>query len=265
MALAHSAVGAAGTHTTGTNAATFPYSSPAKGTVVLLLTETKPETLSVTRVQSLTITGRDFTEIGPVGGFTGGTGSAGADTGPVRVQAWLDIADGLESTGNVVATLSASVANSSVNGRVVQATRSAGATISANATGGSDNTAASSWSVTMAANPGITAADLLYTFGGAPTDTLPTFGASAISATGAVFTQAFVANPTSASGNDTGGRIESWTITGTATAVATHTIALTGTTTNWAGAEILVRLREVRPAPPPRIYPPYSVIRTSTR
>jgi hypothetical protein len=123
--------------------------------------------------------------------------------------------------------------------------------------GGTDTTTGTAWSVTFGSNPGIQAGDVCITALAIPTATLPTFASSALAATGATFTGTFLADPTAAVGNSGGGHVESWTVTGTATAAAVHTITLSGTTTNAAGGEAIIRLRELSPellTPTPRYY-----------
>jgi hypothetical protein len=158
-------------------------------------------------------------------------------------------------SGSLTVTVTTAT-NSAIWGRIVFVP-SGGGPMSLAGAGGTDTTTGTAWSVTFGSNPGIQAGDMCITALAIPTATLPTFASSALAATGATFTGTFLADPTAAVGNSGGGHVESWTVTGTATAAAVHTITLSGTTTNAAGGEAIIRLRELSPellTPTPRYY-----------
>ena len=89
--------------------------------------------------------------------YSGGAGSAGADTGTVYITYYVKIATGSE-TGNVSVTLTS--ANTCI-GRIFRFSKAATATWAYACAGGSDNSAGTAWSVTAGSDPGVTANDLL--------------------------------------------------------------------------------------------------------
>lgn len=182
-----------------------------------------------------------------LGTGTGGTGTYAADVGPCRVQAFGTVAVGAE-TGSQTVTITGSsggTTGTAAWGLMLCYRNATGSWLVASAFG-ADNTAASSWSVTFSSDPGIASGDHLVLGLVAPTDTLPTFGAESVTAAGATIAAVTaVQNPASTTGRDIGGRVIRTNATaGTSTAAPVHTIALSGTTTNYAGPEVAVRLRE---------------------
>jgi hypothetical protein len=240
VALGTPVIGAASTFTAGGTSLTVPYATITGAGALVLLVGTHPETVTVTTPAGWTA---------PSGASaSGGAGTFGLNTGPTQAVAFVKDAAG--ETGSLTVTVSAAT-SSGVWGRIIFIP-SGGGTLDYTATGGVDSTTGTAWSVTFGANPGMTAGDRLITGLVFPTATLPTFASSAITAAGGTFTEAFLNNPT-AGGNGAGGRVESWTLTGTATAAPVHTITLSGTTTNDAGAEVLIRVRELPPTSLPEL------------
>jgi len=181
------------------------------------------------------------------GNVAGGTGSFGTDTGQTSVKAWSKRAQPSD-TGNLVITLSAS-ASSTCWVRIFYLTYTA-ADIAVALANETDATAASSWATTSPAPLNLAPGDFILNGIAAPTDTLPTFGAESFTMAGVTFgTLNIIDNPVNTAGNDIGGHIVSTTVnTGTVNLAITHNITLTGTTTNWAGCGLYVRLREVAAA-----------------
>jgi len=118
----------------------------------------------------------------------GGTGTAGAGTGPVKVTVFRKNADadGTEN-GTTLTNLVANPAGSSLVHVSLFGVRraTAGSTFQLASSSGSDTTAGASFSVTAAADPGITLDDLVLAFAGWDVATASSGSAETISATGA--------------------------------------------------------------------------------
>lgn len=184
-----------------------------------------------------------------LGSTTGGTGTLGIDTGPMRVDVFTREADGsaLDNTGAITVT------GNSVSAAQVHVFRKTGAAWDIGYTGAADTTTGTSFSAVMPVNPGLTVGDILLAVGVIPTDvTTPSqFSAESVSATGmTTVTLTEIVEWDTASGEDMGGWVGWGSVaTGTATDVPTVTSTAGGTTTNVAGPIALIRLREVSPTP----------------
>jgi MSHA biogenesis protein MshQ len=178
---------------------------------------------------------------------SGGLGSAGVDSGQVYNTIFVKEALGNES-GNLAVTVTS--ANTSM-ARMFRYTKTAGTTWDYAATNGSDNSAGTSWSVTGAANPGITPGDVLI-IGSSLNGNRVSNWTESIFATGATFGAVTERNDsTSATGDDMGLIVSEHTVTaGTASAAPVFT--MTGASgsanaTSPTGASAILRIREVVP------------------
>lgn len=173
---------------------------------------------------------------------SGGSGSNGIDTGNVYATIMVKIATGSESgslTVNIASGDSA-VAN------MVLYRKAADKSWEYVCTNGSDNSAGTSWSVTGAANPGITAGDRMFTCSGINTDSYM-FSSHALAASGVTFGAVLADGSGTNLGQDCFCTLTDHVVSsGTASAAPTFTMSASGTTTNNpAGATVIMRMREV--------------------
>jgi hypothetical protein len=181
----------------------------------------------------------------PLDDRTGGTGVLGNDTGQLRLARYWKQADGTE-TGNLTVDTTPATVDVQM-GVICRYTKAAGATWSLAASGGSDSTTGTDWSVTAATNPGITAGDLLEVVLAWPTDATRTWTAEVLAATGATISGLMVplTSGLTALGADMAVRAHLYQCTaGPATAAPVYT-ATVNSATNIAGPTSVVRLREV--------------------
>jgi hypothetical protein len=174
-----------GTSTASTSTAVIPY--PASG----VLAGDIPILIVVSKASSGT--GEPPTIADPTG-FTklfeawGGTGTAGIDTGPVKLSVWRKTtdADGSENgtSVSVVNPANSSMVYGNIHG-VQRAT--SGSTVVTGFASGSDVIADTAWSVTCGSDPGIQANDLLLWLAGGSVSPTSTFSVEAITATGCTF------------------------------------------------------------------------------
>lgn len=118
----------------------------------------------------------------------GGTGTAGTDTGPVKVTVWRKTtdADGSEN-GTSVSVVNPS-GSSMVYGNIHGIQRATpGSTVVTAFASGQDAVADTSWSVTCGSDPGIQTDDLLLWLAGGCVNPTSTFTVEAITATGCTF------------------------------------------------------------------------------
>lgn len=223
----------------GTSVApTYPASIVSTDQLVLILGQ-KPSTAnSGTATTPSGWTLRE--ELTAAGGY-GTTLAADSGNTNLRIYTKNTVAGG--ESGTVPVTL----ATNNVSWAFILRVPTGGGTISYGSSDGQDTTAGSV-SVTLAANPGLTAGDIAIWAMCIPTDvTTPSqFSAHAISAAGATFaTPTEINEPDSGNGNDIGG-FAAWTTvsSGTATAAPTITATAGGTTTNVRGPLALLRMRE---------------------
>jgi MSHA biogenesis protein MshQ len=177
----------------------------------------------------------------------GGLGSAGADSGAIYNTIFVKEALGNES-GNLAVTVSS--ANTSM-ARMFRYTKAAGTSWDFAATNGSDNTAGTTWSVTGAANPGITSGDVLIV-GSSLNGNRVSSWTESVSATGATFGAVTERNDsTSSTGDDMGLIVSEHPVTaGTASAAPVFTMTGSSGTANAnspTGASVILRIREVPP------------------
>jgi len=130
-------------------------------------------------------------------------------------------------------------------------TKAAGTTWDYAATNGSDNSAGTTWSVTGAANPGITSGDVLI-IGTSLNGNRVTGWTESVSATGATFgTTAERNDSTSSTGDDMGLIVSEHPVTaGTASAAPVFTMtgaSGSANSTSPTGASVMLRIREVPP------------------
>lgn len=179
----------------------------------------------------------------PLGEITNGTNITTADTGSVKMAAFV-LEAGAALSGSL--TVDIATANSSW-ASIVRVTKAANTYYDAALATGTDTTAGTTWSVAFGSNPGITSGDLLILGGVWSTDAANTVSASAFSATSATFSALVGAgdqNPLITTNNDLGGNTNHFSCTaGTASANGTWTATHTNATNN-SGSAVLVRLRE---------------------
>lgn len=192
----------------------------------------------------------------------GGTGASGLDTGHVYTTVFTKIADGTES-GSLTVTITGG--NSAV-GRIARYFSNGGGRLAFSATAGSDNTAGTGWSVTGAANPGISAGNLIVAVSGVNTDGR-SFSAEAVTATGCTFDTAVEDMDAGSTAGDDVRLIISrhFCMTGPASAAPVFTMTASGSdaATEPAGATVLLVLRE-HPSPAP-VALPWSGLDASAR
>jgi hypothetical protein len=205
---------------------------------LVLVVGMKPSTAN-----SGTVTRADWTLRGSLTAAGGYGTTLGADTGNTNL--WIFTKNTV--TGSESGTLAVTLATNNVSWAFIVRIPTGGGAVSYGSSSGGDTTAGNV-SVTLSANPGLTAGDLALWAMCIPTDiTTPTqFSAHAITAAGATFATATEINePDSGTGNDIGG-FSAWTTvsSGTASAAPTVTATAGGTTTNVRGPLVLVRFRE---------------------
>lgn len=173
--------------------------------------------------------------------FSGGGGTEGLDAGPIRVTllgrkktaAWSAM-PAITITGGTSAMAQAFRYTNSTSYWDIASTTA------------EDTTAATTWSGTGAADPGLTAGDMVLVFAGATSDT-PTWSAQAVTATGvsAWGTVAERSEPKTTQGNDIGGYVSQHPVnTGTSSAAPVAS-ATASTGTGATGSMIILRLREI--------------------
>ncbi|MDP1665305.1 MAG: hypothetical protein Q8L79_09270 [Methylobacter sp.] len=176
---------------------------------------------------------------------SGGLGSAGGDSGQVYSTIFVKEALGTES-GNLAVTVTS--ANTSM-ARMFRYTKTAGTTWNYAATNGSDNSAGTTWSVTGAANPGITFGDVLIV-GTSLNGNRVTNWTESVSATGATFGTTAERNDSNSNTGDDMALIVSEHSVTAGTASAAPVFTMTGSsgsanTNSPTGASVILRVREV--------------------
>lgn len=176
---------------------------------------------------------------------SGSSGSNGIDTGACYCTIYVKEATGSES-GNLTVTITSG--NSAV-GRMFRYTKDGAKDWEWVLTNGSDNTAGTSWSVTGAADPGITGGDVCVVGSGINSDNY-TYTSQALSATGVTFGTASERQDSGTStGQDCCLVVSDHLVTsGTSSAAPVYTMTASSSATNSpAGASVIMRLREVDP------------------
>ena len=205
------------------------------GDLLVLLVGTKPDTTPAT-----TPTG--WTSLGAV---SGGTGTTGIDTGPMRVGVFWKIASSANETPGAVTVTGNNVSAAQIFAWSI----GAGNSVDVVMTGAADTTTGTAFTATMPVDPGLTVNDELLVVGVIPTDvTTPAqFTAETVSAPGiTTVTLTELIEWDTASGSDMGGFVARGpVVTGTSTGAPTISATAAGTTTNVAGPLALVRIREV--------------------
>ncbi len=176
---------------------------------------------------------------------SGGIGTTGLDTGLIYASVYVREAEGWEDS--VVFSVDVPTANGS-EGQIVRYTKGNGKKWDLAATNGSDNTGSSNtWSVTGAADPGITAGDMVVVVSAVNTD-LYNYSAQAITATGLTMgTQAERVETASTGGDDMELVMSDHAVSsGTASTAPTFTMTSSANSaTAPGGASIILRLRQV--------------------
>lgn len=203
--------------------------------LVLIEVKNKPDTATPSTPAGWTL----------VGTVAGGTGSVGADTGPVRQTVFSRVKDAGWSSMPAITVTGASASTA----QAFSYSATTGLWDVA-ATSGADTTTGAAWSVTGATNPGIEPADLMFVASAIPTDvTTPAqFTAELITATGvsAWGTMSELSEPETTTGNQVAGfNFHRPVTTGTATAPPVVTATVAATNTNVAGVSLIVRMREI--------------------
>ncbi len=209
---------------------------------LLLTVGTKPDTTPATAPAGWT----------SLGSATGGAGTTGIDTGPMRVGLFYRIADGSASdtTGAITIT------GNNVSAAQVHVFRNATGYWDFAGVGAADTAGGITFTATMPSNPDMTVGDMLFAIGVTPTDAYTGGTAGAIyssenvTATGMTTVNLTeITEWTTSSGQDMGGWLAYGpVVTGTATAAPVVTATASGTaaqSANVAGPIYLVRLREL--------------------
>lgn len=208
--------------------------------LLILTIGTKPDTTPATTPAGWTL----------LGAVSGGTGTTGIDTGPMRVGIFYRVAS---STGTADDPGAITITGNNVSAAQIHAFRKTNALAAWElaGTGAADTTTGTPFSAVMPLNPGLTVGDMLMGIGVIPTDvTTPAqFTAETVAATGmTTVTLTEIVEWDTATGQDMGGWIGYGpVVTGTATAAPTVSATAAGTTTNVAGPIYLVRMREITP------------------
>lgn len=144
------AFGSSGAVATGTTALAVPHPAgiAANDLLVLVVGNKHPPNGPTTPAGWILVTN---------GQGSGGLGTNGADRGPVFSTIFVKVALGTE-TGNLAITLTSAVG---AIGRMFRYTKTSASAWDYAATNGADGTAGTAWSVTGAANPGISIDDLI--------------------------------------------------------------------------------------------------------
>ncbi|HEY7708504.1 MAG TPA: hypothetical protein VIG57_00550, partial [Candidatus Entotheonella sp.] len=170
---------------------------------------------------------------------SGGSGAAGSDSGNVYATVFTKEAVGTES-----GTLAVSIpsGNSSV-GIMISIEKRAGSAWSVAATGGSDSTADTTWSVTGSADPGIQAGDSVFVVSASHRDDR-SYSAETLTAAGVTFsTQAEVLESSTTNGDDCELIISSHAVaSGSSSAAPVYTMTVG---TGAAGASVILRVRQL--------------------
>ena len=207
------------------------------GDMLILTVGTKPDTTPATAPAGWTL----------LGAVSGGTGTTGIDTGPMRVGIFYRIADGTaaDTTGAITIT------GNNVSAAQVHVFQKTGTVWDIAGVGAADTTTGTPFSAVMPSNPGMTVGDMLFAIGVIPTDVgaAAQFSAETVAATGmTTVSLTEITEWSTATGQDMGGWLARGNVvTGTATAAPTVSATAGGTTTNVAGPIYLVRLREITP------------------
>lgn len=205
------------------------------GDMLLLVIGTKPDTAPATPPAGWTT----------LGTASGGTGSTGRSSGPVRVGVFYRIADGtsLDDVGSI------SIPNNSVSTAQIHVFRMASATSTWDfaGVGAADTTANTTFTAVMPSNPGLTVGDALLAVGITPI-AATTYTNETVSATGmttVTLTEVAELGATASGNNQIGGWVARGTVV-TGTSTGNPTISSTASSsTSAAGPLFLVRLREV--------------------
>lgn len=220
------------------------YPSPVSANdLLVLIVGMKPSTANSGSVT----TPPGWTADGSLTGAGGYGTTLDRDTGNTNIFAFYRVATGTE-TGS----LSVAIATNNVSwAQIYRFTNATGSWSVAGATG--SDTTAGNVSITMSANPGVTAGDYILGAMVIPTDvTTPSqFSSEALSQTGVTFsTPVEISEPDTNAGNDIGGVTYYATATaGTASGAPTFTATAGGNTTNVRGPGIFIRIREANTAP----------------
>jgi hypothetical protein len=223
---------------TSTVAPTSP--SHQVGDILILTIGTKPDTAGAPSLTGYT----------SITAGTGGQGSSGIDTGPMRGSVWYRIAT---STGATDDPGTISIASNNVSGAQIHVFRPSNTTdtIDIVGTNASDTTTGTAFTATMPTDIGLTVNDMLVGFGVVPTDVGggTQFSAETVAAAGmTTVTLTEITEWASSTGQDMGAWIARGpVVTGTSAGVPTVSATAGGTTTNIAGPIFLVRLRQISP------------------
>jgi len=174
-----------GTSTASTSTAVIPY--PASG----VLASDIPILVVISKASSGT--GEPPAVADPTG-FTklfeawGGNGTAGTDTGPVKLSVWQKTTDADGSENGTSVSVVNPAGSAMVYGNLHGVRRAtAGSTIVTASASGQDAVSDVSWSVTCGSDPGITTDDLLLWLAGGTVNPTSTFTVEATTATGCTF------------------------------------------------------------------------------
>lgn len=173
---------------------------------------------------------------------SGGSGSAGEDSGEVYATVFVKVADGSES-GSLAVTITS---GNAATGAMSRYTKTLAAWSYA-AVNGVDSTVDTSWSVTAGADPGVTAGDMVYACS-AVNGGLTAWVSPAITQTGITWgTSTERIEGATANGDNVETMVSDHAVSsGTSSAAPVYTMTGAGSGANSpAGATVLLRLREV--------------------
>jgi hypothetical protein len=211
--------------------------SVAAGDLLILIIGMKPSAANSGSVA----TPESWTLITSATGQGGYGATLGGDTGNTNVFAYYKVAEGNE-TGSLRVRLTTNNISWAQMYRLTNATQD----WSIAGTTGSDTTAGNV-SITMGADPGVTAGDFILGAMVIPTDvsTPGQFSAQAFAQTGVTFGAVTeISEPDAATGNDIGGFVVHSTVaSGTGSAAPVLSATAGGTTTNVRGPGVFIRVR----------------------
>lgn len=234
-----------GTSTAGTSTAVTPYpvSGVLAGDIPFIICASKASTGTGEPPAIADPTG--FTKLGEP---WGGTGTAGAGTGPVKLTIWKKTTDATGSENGTSVTVT-NPANSSFVYCNIHGVRRAtgGSTILTALVSGQDTTGGTAVSMTCGSDPGIIVDDLLLCLMGLTVNTSAAMSAEALTATSATFTTIAALNERDDDGTTSGNDARRVVYDAACTAgpaTAAPVISATSASSAQSGVGAVLRIRE---------------------
>jgi hypothetical protein len=233
MAISFVASGAA---VSGAGGLTVAVPAHQAGDLIVILVGAKPNTMTPNTPAGFTL---------PTDGTgSGGPGTTGVDTGPMKAFVFYNV----DEDNSITSVALSSAGGLNVWSAIALVYRSGSGTFDLAAANGVDLTTGTPFEATMGTDPGLAAGDMVAVVGAIPTDvSTPTqFSAETLTATGITTTlDAEVVEFDTQTGNDMGGVVCRFTVnSGASSAPATFSATAGGTTTNVAGPIVLLRIRQ---------------------